>query len=74
MIDGMDIKYNEIRDGMITVPLYRGIYLEKILKKLKNANIIKDENYKKVVNDLEVKENDYEDVNIKGLNADLIGI
>ena len=71
MIDGMDIKYNEIRDGMITVPLYRGIYLEKILKKLKNANIIKDENYKKVVNDLEVKENDYEDVNIKGLNADL---
>ena len=49
MIDGMDIKYNEIRDGMITVPLYRGIYLEKILKKLKNANIIKDENYKRLL-------------------------
>lgn len=73
MIDGMDIKYNEIKDGVITVPLYRGIYLENILKRLKNTNIIKDENYKKVVTDLELKENDYADVNISGLNADLRG-
>ena len=73
MIDGMDIKYNEIKDGVITVPLYRGIYLENILKKLKNTNIVKDENYKKIVNDLEIKENDYEDVNVKGLNAELRG-
>lgn len=73
MIDGMDIKYNEIKDGVITVPLYRGIYLENILKRLKNTNIIKDENYKKVVKDLELKENDYADVNISGLNADLRG-
>jgi SNF2 family DNA or RNA helicase len=73
MVDGMDIRYNEIKDGMIRVPIYRGIYLESILKKLKNTNITKDDNYKKIVSDLEIRENDYIDVNIKGLNADLRG-
>ena len=70
MLDGMGLRYDDLKEGVIKVPLYRGIYLEKLLKKYKTSNIYQDENYKKVINDLEINDSN-EDIKIENLNADL---
>lgn len=53
---GLGINYKQIENGKINLPVYRSLYLEKILQKLKNNSIIKDDNYKKIVGQLS-KEN-----------------
>lgn len=69
--NGLEINYNEIKNGSITLPIYRGMYLEKILNKLKNNPINKDEKYKNLVNNLS-KDNSYNEINIpKNLNGKL---
>ncbi len=66
---GLGINYEEIKNGKINLPIYRSMYLEEILKKLKNNSIRKDDNYKKIVGELS-KENLNESTclpqNIKG--------
>lgn len=47
---GMDIEYKNIKDNTIRVPIYRTMYLEKILDKLKNTEIVKNDEYKKIIN------------------------
>ncbi len=51
----MYINYNTIKDGVITLPSYRSLYLEKILKNLKNVEIQTNETYQTMVDRL--KEN-----------------
>ena len=71
LITGMDINYEDIVDGEITIPAYRSLYLNQLLKNLKGINITKDAEYKKLVNRLD-KEQIEEDLNIpENLNATL---
>lgn len=70
LLENGDISYNEIKSGEINLPVSRSLYLDKILQKL-NSNITKDENYKKIVNQITKREIENE-INIpKGLNSNL---
>ena len=51
----LDINYSDWKNGFITMPSYRSLYLEKMLKNLKNVEIKTDKNYQTIINKL--KEN-----------------
>ena len=52
-----EIEYNEIEEGKIELPISRSMYLDKILQKI-GANITKNDEYKKMVNEVSNKEID----------------
>ena len=52
-----EIKYNELEEGKIELPISRSMYLDKILQKI-GANITKNDEYKKMVNEVSNKEID----------------
>lgn len=54
--DGMDIDYKTLSTGKIRVPVYRTVYLEKLLDNFKNTEIIKNDEYKSIINKIEDKE------------------
>jgi len=56
LIEGMDIDYKSLATGTIRVPVYRSIYLEKLLDNVKNTNIEKNDEYKEIINKIEDKE------------------
>ncbi len=70
LVTGMDIKYNDLEEGEIQLPINRSLYLNQLLKGIKGAQILKNQEYKEVVNNLnqEMLE-EYETP--KNLNADL---
>ena len=49
---GMDISYKEIENGEINLPVYRSLYLNQLLKGIKGTEIVKNSEYKKIVNGL----------------------
>ena len=49
---GMDIDYRQITDGEIKIPVYRSLYLNQLLKEIKGTNIVKDDEYRKIVHQL----------------------
>ena len=51
---GNEIKYKEIEKGEISLPIYRSLYLDKILGKL-STNVTKDICYKDMVNNVKEK-------------------
>ncbi len=63
--EGMDIDYKSLSSGNIRVPVYRSIYLEKLLDNVKNTNIIKNDEYKDIINKTYDKE-DNENIIIPG--------
>ena len=56
IVDGMDVDYSNIENGTIEIPAQRTLYLNQLLKGLKNTKIVKDQNYKNIVNEFN-KEN-----------------
>ena len=50
---GMDINYEEIEDGEIRLPVNRTLYLNQLLKKLKGTEIVRNSEYKEIVNELD---------------------
>ena len=52
-----EIEYNELEEGKIELPISRSMYLDKILQKI-GANITKNDEYKKMVNEVSNKEID----------------
>ncbi|MCX8074281.1 MAG: DEAD/DEAH box helicase [Clostridia bacterium] len=50
LVDGMDLDYKELSSGEINVPIYRSIYLEKLLDNIKNTQITRNYNYKNIIN------------------------
>jgi hypothetical protein len=54
--EGMDVDYKDISKGNIRVPVYRTAYLEKLLDNVKNTEIIKNDEYKEIINKIEDKE------------------
>lgn len=53
LITGMDIQYKDIKEGNIRLPIYRSVYLDKILKDIENTEIIKNQEYRNLVNGIE---------------------
>ena len=68
---GMDISYKELQKGQIRLPIYRSLYLDRLLDTIKVTNVSKDENYKELVGKIENK-NFTQNIELpKKLNANL---
>ena len=57
MISGTDIQYEELMQDTIQLPIHRSLYLDKILKKLENSHIKKDQEYSKLIEQIQDKSN-----------------
>lgn len=55
LMQGSEIGYKQLEDGNIKLPVYRSLYLNRILEKIDNTTIKKDEKYKKIVENIEDK-------------------
>lgn len=53
LVTGMDIDYKELENGEVRLPVYRTLYLNQLLKEIKGTQILKNEEYRKVVNSLD---------------------
>ena len=71
LVTGMDLEYKDLEEGELQLPMYRSLYLEELLKKNKGNQVIKNNEYKNIVSELE-KDNINEDVEVpKVLNNTL---
>lgn len=68
---GVDIDYQQVKNGDLQLPLYRSMYLDRLLKKIDNANIVKSAEYKELVKNIDAKEIDEDIMLPKQINADL---
>ena len=68
---GMEVDYKDLERGKIKVPLYRTLYLNKILENLKHIEIQKNQEYKDLVNQIHDKEIENTDYVPKGLKCQL---
>ena len=59
----MNLSYSELEKETIKLPVNRTLYLNQLLKSINNTQIIKNSEYKKVVNSLDV-ENNEQDIEI----------
>ncbi len=62
---GMGVDYKEIEDGELRLPVNRTLYLNQLLKGIKDTEILKNSEYKKIVNGLD-KEQLEEEIEIPG--------
>lgn len=69
--DKINIDYKQISKGELKLPLYRSMYLERLLKNMSPINIIKDEKYKTFIKKIDYKEIDENVMIPQGLQADL---
>ena len=70
LFEDREIEYNELEEGKIELPISRSMYLDKILQKI-GTNITKNDEYKKMVNEVSNKEID-ENIEVpKELNVEL---
>ena len=70
LFENEEITYDEIKKGEIRLPISRSMYLDRILQNI-NANIEKNDEYKKIVNQIARKEIEEEIKLPKGLNTNL---
>lgn len=68
---GIDIDYSQIEKGELRLPVYRSMYLDRLLQNVKNTSIIKNDEYKELVNKIEEREISGNIELPKNLNADL---
>ena len=69
LVTGMDIDYKEIENGEVRLPVQRSLYLNQLLKGMKSTEIIKNSEYKEIVNRLD-KEQLEEDIKVpENLNS-----
>lgn len=54
--EDIDVDYSKIKNGELRLPMYRALYLDKILDKNEFIKVNKDENYKSLVERLDVKQ------------------
>ena len=67
----LDIDFKEIEKGEIKLPVFRTLYLDRLLKNSNIKNINRDENYKNLVERIDNKNVDVEMKLPEGLNATL---
>ena len=68
---GMGITYEELEKGELKLPIYRSLYLDRILESIKKTKISKNEEYKSLINKIEDKNFKEEIVLPQNLNAEL---
>ena len=73
-IDGLtsqiDIDFTQIEKGELKLPVYRSMYLDKLLANVKTTTVIKDDSYKNIVSKINDKQIDFTQLPA-GLNATL---
>ncbi len=52
LVTGMDIDYKELESGEVRLPVNRSLYLNQLLKGIKGTEIVKNTEFKKIVNEL----------------------
>lgn len=57
LMTGTGIDYKQLESGNITLPLYRSMYLDRIMNELENKAINKEDTYNDVINEIEDKSN-----------------
>lgn len=67
----LDIDFKEIEKGEIKLPVFRSMYLDRLLKNSNIKNINRDDNYKNIVEKVDNKSIDETFELPKGLNASL---
>ena len=63
LMTGMDISYKDLEKGNIKLPVNRSLYLNQLLTTVKNTQIDKNSEYKKLINGLD-KQNGEDDIEI----------
>lgn len=63
LMTGMDISYKDLEKGNVKLPVNRSLYLNQLLKTVKNTQIDKNSEYKKLINGLD-KQNGEDDIEI----------
>lgn len=53
LITGMHLSYDEIEKGEVYLPTYRTMYLNQLLKGMKGTPVVKNDGYRKLVNELD---------------------
>ncbi len=71
LTSNLDINYNSLKSGIVSIPSYRSLYLEKMLGTLKNVEIKKDETYKQMVEKLKENQNSADIILPENLNAQM---
>ena len=69
--DAIDVDYNKIQKGELHLPLYRSMYLERLLQNMNSSRVTKSAEYKNFIKNIDKKDIDEEIVIPKGLCADL---
>ena len=69
--DGTNIRYEELLAGEVKLPIYRGLYLDRILKKNENLVVKQSEKYKQLIDDVYSRQISDKYMIPKGINADL---
>ena len=68
---GMDIEYEELEKETINLPMYRALYMDKLLQTNKNTMITKNDEYSNLINSVEER-NIEENISLpKSLTVDL---
>ena len=70
LIEDEKIEYKEIQAGVIELPISRSMYLDQILKKIDTV-VVKNDEYKRIINQVSGKEIETKMKIPEGLNADL---
>lgn len=71
--ESIDIDYSQIEKGELRMPIYRSMYLDRLLQNIKNTSIIKNDEYKNLVNKIEERQLSEAIELPQNLNADLRG-
>ncbi len=50
LITGMGVSYKDIKQGQVKLPTNRSLYLNQLLKSLKGTEIVKNQEYKEIIN------------------------
>lgn len=53
LVKGTNIDYKDLEQGTVNLPVYRTLYLDKILKDINNTQVIKNTEYKKMAQGLD---------------------
>lgn len=57
LIEGTGVSYKELEEGNVRLPVYRSLYLDRIMDKFENTSIKKDNNYKEIIDNIQDKSN-----------------
>lgn len=69
--EDIDVDYSSLKDGNLKLPMYRALYLDKILEKNTSVRATKDENFKDLIEHIDIKEIEGNIETPKFLNANL---